>query len=727
MVFLRVYEVEFIFSLVVFLNVGTFGVRDSSILVEAATWGEWGSWTRCNALNYARQTRFRSCLDSRGEAQRSSNCDGHARRTRQCKNCQYPLLTSSDTTSLYTIVNSPGFQETSDKKAWCTSQSTGNDYLEIKFTTFVRFTAIGTVGYSTGSDTGHVSEYKLQYSYNGNDWFMYKSGEKERVFYGGDKSRRTETLPLVAQYLRVYPVKYQWRACMNVQLYGCEYNCGGLITNDLIHVRSPNAAKLVEEPNCLWRIELPDAFKLQILFSYLKLLCKDGFLQLADGATPFIGEFLFEEICGPSHTISPLVFRGNQLWLHYRANATTDDIGFRLRVNVYGTATLNSSAGDVRAPEHEHEHKHAIRYTWFINSLPNMTIALTIHQFESNNIILENGECLGDLLVVHNQTGIENLLPERFCNEKLLPKVFTSTSGYLRIKYKAGANKPKWKLHFSYRVSVSGAGDGSRIEREDILRVPSARPENKSRADNDTQLEIDAVVKPKTGGGESNVAAIISSILAVVIVLVLLVALLHFLRKRKQFLKKHPYDCSTRPMSHFGEEDSTPFINQNVLMWSDSNPRKNDKEKPKKNSLPHITVALRDESPQRLSIIPAEALTSTTEVPPESEPDEEKPISLVVSDAFTQECLQLLGNSLIISSDFKNNEECETDAQNEHEDPAVENKRFSENSTNSYQDMASASSLENFADCVSPAAVQIARGIPLTSPEIVQYLRHDAN
>lgn len=641
-------------------------IVSDAALTSTVSWSAWGHWTDCNPLDGGRRSRSRKCVDSKGITQTPSNCGGPARRTRQCESCAYPVLnhgrkSRSGTAPLDIVVTSPSFRQTSSKTAWCSSQrlSSGHDeYLEFAFKNAVRFTAIGTRGYRGNSDaqSGFVMAFKLMYSYDGAQWLSYANKDGEVVFKGNIDTvhqRRDNLEPgFVARYVRVYPTNYNSRPCLDVALYGCEYSCGGLITEDPIRIIAPNAAQLTQQPDCLWRIQSKVATKLRVVFPYFKILdCRDGFLSLRDGSSPFHEATFLEEFCGQSQSISDFAVKGGNLWLHYQTNATSDDIGFELRINTITTETLNSSTGEVTMPKIVGGYAHWYRYHWLINSPENGTIILTIHNFTSDNMRRVNGKCIGDTLVVHEGNKPSSLVG-KYCDDNF-PKVVVFTRNYLRIKFRASSDNPKWKLHFSFKTPGSSSfyttsedpPGSDTVSMDYRTEVPSV-----NRTGNRTIPALDATQWSHESASKTTV--IVASILSGVVALVFLLALAHYLRKRKAFLRKHPYDCSTtRPMSHFGDQDSTPFINTNVLMWSDSNSRNYDKEKPiknGKNSLPFVTVALREDGPQRLSVILPEMLSGNSQLSLDADACKEGTLtgSLVVSDAFTEECMQLLNNNL---------------------------------------------------------------------------------
>ena len=609
-----------------------------SSVVDASVnaWSTWTPWSSCGAHDYGRQTRFRNCQNANGKISTSSQCSGLSKRTRQCQNCSYSLF-NGESKSLSTVrdIKLSGIIETT-KTVWCLSRSAQrSQYIEISFQNFVQLTGIGT----RGNGNGHVKKYKIEYSYNGKIWFFFSNDEfagnvdNSRLFKNTFKSR------LVARSIRVYPTSFTAGACFKLQLYGCEYNCGGLITHSALVIRPPSANKRIEEIDCLWRIDSQDATKLQLKFPYFNLLCKNGLLGLYDGSkSPNSEENLSEAFCGKSGEISAQFFESRALWMHYNTNATRSDIGFNIQVNTFVLKTMNTTSGKIIVPKVGHSSIY--RYSWIITApRKNDTIQVTLDYFLSNNTRTFGTKCVADVIAINHGNGVV----ERYCETKQR-RIFTSTTGYMKIKYKSRTDSPNWSIKFSYQILGYPETVYTNEEHRDVFTLRS-QPEDSTSIplDQKNDTNVEATQKKQFAESSSKLPVILSTVLAVLIAIVCVIALVHYLKRRNEYLRKHPYDCSNRPMSHFGDQDATPFINTNLLMWNDAKDSEKSKnfEKSKK-SLPQVEVAIRRESePQRLSIIPAEMLKSGSEVS-FGLPENEGTGTLKVSDNFTEECMKLL-------------------------------------------------------------------------------------
>lgn len=605
----------------------------------ATVWSEWSEWSACGLYDLARHTRVRKCLDSRdGRELKLSQCFGLPKRTRQCQSCSFAL-------SRHVNLSSLGTDAMPINKTWCIEAGSRINYVQISFRNFVQLTAVSI----KGQHNSHVSVYKLSYSYDGKTWFSYINdallGNVKNVAKIAFKPR------LVTRYIRLYLKRTTARTCFQAQVFGCTYNCGGLIKHDVAVIQSPIASEQTEELNCLWKIDSVHASKLHVKFSHFKLPCNNGILDIYNGVQPYNSDNidnLLEGYCGHGVKIPPNVFQGRSLWMHYHTNSTSSDIDFSIQLNSIVIKTLNATSGTIKLPSNT-DYSNIYRYSWIITApKDNDIIQLTLDYFHTNNTRIAAAKCVADAIIIHysNEKG---RLVEKYCHNK--PQEFNSNTGFMKIKYKSRLVHPKWRIKFSYKIVGY---------RETPLIVPTrSRDKNESLVEastietevNDTDTE--ATQKNNTKASASKLPIIVSAVVAVLFAVVCLVALFHYMRRRRKFLK-HPYDCSNRPMSHFGEQDGTPFINSNLLMWNDAEKKSRNNDKIKK-YLPVVEVTLRENEPLRLSVIPPEVLKSNSEIST-GIPSEED--TLKVSDNFTEECMKLLNNNLAING---NNHESNPD------------------------------------------------------------------
>lgn len=608
--------------------------------VDSFVWSNWNTWSACGVYDYARQTKYRKCLDKEGKDLNETQCTGISKRTRQCEKCSHSLLNG----------NFLDFKITSSRKKTLVQQMfclTKDEHVQISFKNFVRLT-----GLFLKQNGGFDGKYELKYSYDEKKWFDYISKDNEIYMNAVKKSFLS---PIVTRSIRVYTTA---RACFNIDLYGCGYNCGGLFKNDAVKIQSPKASASEEELQCLWRIESELAIKQQFKFPYFKIHCKNSMLEFYDGALPFTPKNdvnLVEAFCGHSGEVSSQTYDGGAIWMYYYSNSTDNTVGFQLEVNSIAVEKKNKTSGSVVFPPSGYSN--VFRYSWIITApRDNDTIIMTLKYFQSNNSLMITGNCYGDHVIIRNGDGDDAIVGE-FCNVKTKNKVYTSTKGLMKIKFKSKSRNPKWRIAFSYQVK------GYPLNK---INVNTATPTQKGTMDFSQKHEMSGKPTPlknetilqeslrKQVADTSNHLPIIVSSVVVVIAILCIIALVYYFRRRKECQRKHPYDCSNRPISHFGAHDATPFINSNLLMWNDS--KNIDKYKKYR---PVVEVKLSESEPQRWSIISQDMLKSESKVSIQS-CGNEKCATLVVSDNFTEECMTLLNNNLISTiKDF--NEEIETE------------------------------------------------------------------
>ena len=607
-------------------------------------WSSWSAWSTCSDEN-TRHTRFRTCLDAQnGKTLKPEQCPGLSKRTRQCKRCSFSLLNQNVRDIRYSGIH------TTKTSALCVSRLSHENkhaeiFVEVTMKNFVQLTRVETRGHSDG----YVERFRIKYSYDGDVWFYLNEfpGNTDALHV----QNNTLDSSIVVRHIRIYPTGYSAQACFKVQLYGCPYNCGGMIAQDAPLVTPPIPKQHIEELNCLWRIESRYARKLQLKFSHFKLLCKNGLLEVYDGRlTPNSEENLEEAFCGHSSEVTTHILEGGTMWMHYYSNATTSDIEFKIHVNAFVVRTLNATSAQIVQPKIGYSSIY--RYSWVITAPQNNdTIELVLDYFLSNNTKIFGTKCVADVIIIHYGNE-EGTLIERYCkNER---KVIRSTNGFLKIKYKSKTKNPKWKIKFSYEIlgypnptttiqQTHGYGNFTKRNEPGTIESPSSSAnDTKSVAAQEKQQE----------DSSSKVPIIVSSALAALIAIVSIVALIHYIKRRNSHMRKH--DSSNRPISHFGEQDATPFMNSNLFMWNDSKNSENS-EKPKnseksRKSLPFVKVEIRENEPQRLSIIPSEMLKSSSAVSV-GIPGNDEPGTLKVSDNFTEECMRLLNNNLSSASD----------------------------------------------------------------------------
>ena len=110
--------------------------------------------------------------------------------------------------------------------AWTAENSDFAQALAIDMGAIKNITGIATQGRAHSNE--YVLEYRIQYGTNGKDWIDYKEVDGlPKLFRGntdGDYVVRNDfDQPIIAQWLRVNPTRWQDRISLRVEIYGCDY------------------------------------------------------------------------------------------------------------------------------------------------------------------------------------------------------------------------------------------------------------------------------------------------------------------------------------------------------------------------------------------------------------------------------------------------------------------------------------------------------------------------
>jgi len=110
--------------------------------------------------------------------------------------------------------------------AWTAENSDFDQALAIDMGAIKNVTGIATQGRAHSSE--YVLEYRIQYGTNGKDWIDYKEVDGlPKLFRGntdGDYVVRNDfDQPIIAQWIRVNPTRWQDRISLRLEVYGCDY------------------------------------------------------------------------------------------------------------------------------------------------------------------------------------------------------------------------------------------------------------------------------------------------------------------------------------------------------------------------------------------------------------------------------------------------------------------------------------------------------------------------
>ncbi|CAH2105201.1 unnamed protein product [Euphydryas editha] len=110
--------------------------------------------------------------------------------------------------------------------AWTASESDFGQQLIIDLGTVKNITRVATQGRAHSRE--YVQEYHISYGSNGLDYVQYKAaGGEVKMFEGNHDGDTVVTnefeVPIIAQYIRINPMRWRDKISMRVELYGCDY------------------------------------------------------------------------------------------------------------------------------------------------------------------------------------------------------------------------------------------------------------------------------------------------------------------------------------------------------------------------------------------------------------------------------------------------------------------------------------------------------------------------
>ncbi|EEB13815.1 Contactin-associated protein 1 precursor, putative [Pediculus humanus corporis] len=118
--------------------------------------------------------------------------------------------------------------------SWSPKDNTYYHFLTIDLGARVKIRAIATQGQSNTKEC--VTEYILQYSDNGQLWRSYSGNTGEAEMFNGNIDgstihRNEFEIPIIAQWVRINPTRWNERISLRVELYGCDYESNLLYMN----------------------------------------------------------------------------------------------------------------------------------------------------------------------------------------------------------------------------------------------------------------------------------------------------------------------------------------------------------------------------------------------------------------------------------------------------------------------------------------------------------------
>ncbi|XP_040820651.1 adipocyte enhancer-binding protein 1 [Ochotona curzoniae] len=109
--------------------------------------------------------------------------------------------------------------------AWCAEDESQTQWLEVDTRRTTRFTGVITQGRDSSIHDDFVTTFFLGFSNDSQTWVMYTNGYEEMTFHG-NVDKDTPVLselpePVVARFIRVYPLTWNGSLCMRLEVLGC--------------------------------------------------------------------------------------------------------------------------------------------------------------------------------------------------------------------------------------------------------------------------------------------------------------------------------------------------------------------------------------------------------------------------------------------------------------------------------------------------------------------------
>ncbi|XP_066926853.1 neuropilin-1a-like [Clytia hemisphaerica] len=126
-------------------------------------------------------------------------------------------------TSSYIVSEPTRARYSADGDAWCAQKEDQNQYIQIDLAYESRITALSTKGRQ--SKEMWVEQYQVEYSLDGDEWYMYTENGFPKMFTGNvDKSQEVKNWmsnPIRANFIRIRPVQWVGGMCLRFELFGC--------------------------------------------------------------------------------------------------------------------------------------------------------------------------------------------------------------------------------------------------------------------------------------------------------------------------------------------------------------------------------------------------------------------------------------------------------------------------------------------------------------------------
>ncbi|XP_045142264.1 adipocyte enhancer-binding protein 1 isoform X2 [Echinops telfairi] len=109
--------------------------------------------------------------------------------------------------------------------AWCAEDDAQTQWIEVDTRRTTRFTGVITQGRDSNIHDDFVTTFFVGFSNDSQTWTMYSNGYEEMTFHG-NVDKDTPVLsefpePLVARFIRIYPLTWNGSLCMRLEVLGC--------------------------------------------------------------------------------------------------------------------------------------------------------------------------------------------------------------------------------------------------------------------------------------------------------------------------------------------------------------------------------------------------------------------------------------------------------------------------------------------------------------------------
>ena len=419
------------------------------------SWTSWQEWRNCYVNNknsssfYARWENFhiqfrRRMCNSPAPLYGGKECQGPSNRYRQCS-CSNPL-------GLYTInmnqsaisfsgksliTNKPNQAILSQNfDGWCSEEGFDyleNKYIQINFDSLVNVEAIATQGIKKG----RISRYKIQYSLGGESWLpLSKGGNGENIFRGNLRPKEIKRNKLssnrVLKLLRLYPVAFYGLPCLKMEIFGCVFTCGSILTKSNGNVVGRSSVEI--DQNCLWKIQVKKRTSLTFDFVIFNILCQYGYLDFRNGDHPFNESPLLARKCimDEEEELPLLKLNLNSVWINFISNSSSPEVDFNLKYFSECSQLIKLQEGGeiiVKSPNYPDKYFDNLNCTWEI-ILPRSsnTVDIFVEAFDIENSEGSIGACDNDYVAIQY---IRNSVKETYgtyCNKNPVSEKIISLS-----------------------------------------------------------------------------------------------------------------------------------------------------------------------------------------------------------------------------------------------------------------------------------------------------------